>query len=938
MRRITSWIATVAIVIALAPAEAQERITIPSPDGGSIHADLRGKGPRGVVLAHGGRFNKESWRDQAEALAKAGFQVLAFDFRGYGQSTGPGQQDVFTAPLYNDVLAGVRYLRQKGATTISVIGGSLGGGAGADATIVAEPGEIDRLVFLGGSFGGLPPERMKGRKLFIISRDDASSDGPRLPGVQRAYAKIPEPKSLLILDGSAHAQFLFQTPHAERVMREILDFLNDASAKVDFQREVLPIFREHCHSCHGAAQQMGRFRLDRRRDAMRGGSIAVIAPGTSTGSRLYHKITSTKYGTQMPPTGPLAAEKIDVIRRWLDQGAPWPDEVAGDIAPPAIDADTARMLDALRSGDSGTFRRLLERRGAGGAHAAKLLLGAVLYSDAGTLGLMLKRGADPKLRNEVGATALIWAVSDLEKTRLLLDAGAEVNAKSAEGQTALSIAAARVGSAPVVRLLLERGAKLDASERSPLNDAASLGQLETMRVLLDSGQAKGAPPVAAAIGARCRECADLLLKSAKPDDLTRWTLSVAGRAENADLLSLLERGAEAKGRDGEGRTPLIKLASFERASAEAGRALIARGSDPSAANNKGETALDIAARHGDTELVRALRSMGAQARHSTGPALDRKPSPADSPKSALERSMPMIQRAGDVFIQKSGCVSCHHNSLASMSVAAARKAGVAVDEEIARRQWRTIRPYLEAWRERAMQGIGIPGGVDTVNYLLLGLAFDNYPPDAATDAMAHYLLGRQRADGHWAVQGHRPPLEASDIQVTATAMRAIQVYGPKPHQAAYADSVRRSGAWLASAESRSNEDRAFQLLGMAWSGAGRKAMRGHADKLLAEQRADGGWAQLPSMASDAYATGQSLVALREAGALEPGQAAHRRGIKFLMDSQYADGSWLVRSRSIPFQPFFETGVPFGNDQWISAAAINWAATALAGSAMAQSGK
>jgi len=49
---------------------------------------------------------------------------------------------------------------------------------------------------------------------------------------------------------------------------------------------------------------MGNFRLDRRRDAMRGGSIAVIAPGTSSGSRLYHKLTSTKYGNQMPPTGP----------------------------------------------------------------------------------------------------------------------------------------------------------------------------------------------------------------------------------------------------------------------------------------------------------------------------------------------------------------------------------------------------------------------------------------------------------------------------------------------------------------------------------------------------------------------------------------------------------------------------------------------------------
>jgi alpha-beta hydrolase superfamily lysophospholipase len=177
-----------------------------------------------VVLAHGGRFRKESWKPQAESLAKAGFRVLAFDFRGFGKSRGPGDSDMFTAPMHLDVLAAVRYLRKNGAKTVSVIGGSFGGGAAADASIASQPGEIERLVPLAGT-GNLPPEKIKSSLLEIVSRDDANDDGPRLPRVRSWFDKAPEPKQMIVLDGSAHAQFLLETEQADRVMKEILRFL-----------------------------------------------------------------------------------------------------------------------------------------------------------------------------------------------------------------------------------------------------------------------------------------------------------------------------------------------------------------------------------------------------------------------------------------------------------------------------------------------------------------------------------------------------------------------------------------------------------------------------------------------------------------------------------------------------------------------------------------
>jgi pimeloyl-ACP methyl ester carboxylesterase len=79
-----------------------------------IYADVYGQGERGLVLAHGGRFNKESWSKQAREFAAAGFRVAAIDFRGYGKSNGPGQAGPLSAPLQLDVLAALRYLRKNG--------------------------------------------------------------------------------------------------------------------------------------------------------------------------------------------------------------------------------------------------------------------------------------------------------------------------------------------------------------------------------------------------------------------------------------------------------------------------------------------------------------------------------------------------------------------------------------------------------------------------------------------------------------------------------------------------------------------------------------------------------------------------------------------------------------------------------------------------------
>jgi ankyrin repeat protein/mono/diheme cytochrome c family protein len=712
--------------------------------------------------------------------------------------------------------------------------------------------------------------------------------------------------------------------------------------KVDFGRDVQPLFRQNCYGCHGASQQKNGFRLDRRRDAFRGGTGVVIGRGNGEASRLYLRLIGDRYGQQMPPTGALRPEQVATIKAWIDEGAEWPDELSGETPPTPPDANATRLMAALRAGNhraadtmSAADWPVANLKGPGGSTP---LMFATLYSDAATVAALLDHGADPNIKNDAGATALMWAVADLEKTRLLLDHGAQADPHSGDGRTPLIIAAGIPGALPVVTLLLDRGASVSSKgpglfgDTTPLLAATLSGDEATFHALIAHGadvNAGGPVPLGLALRAECRSCVEALLKSMNPALFTP-TMLLGGPPLGPALATnlMLDHGADPKAVDPDGRTPLMLAAASDALPVEAVKALIDRGVDVNVRSSKGETALSFAAQHGHTPIVDLLIAAGATAVPAPiAPAA--KPAPAASIRVAVERSVPLLQRSDVTFLKKSGCVSCHNNSLAAMTVAIARRKGLAVDDGTARQQSKLIGAYLESWRERALQGIGIPGDADTVSYLLVGLAAEQFPADSSTDAMAHFLKGQQVADGHWRILAHRPPIESNDIEVTAASMRALQVYGPAGNRAPYDHAVRRAAAWLAQAKPVTTEERAFQLLGLGWAQSSEDAIRVAGRALVAEQRADGGWAQIPSLASDAYATGQALVALAESGAISTADPAYKRGVQFLLNSQYADGSWFVRTRAVALQPHFETGFPYGRDQFISAAGSNWATMALA---------
>src|SRR5262245_18147257 len=112
-------------------------------------------------------------------------------------------------------------------------------------------------------------------------------------------------------------------------------FLAQTTEKVDFARDVLPIFQQNCLSCHGPSQQINGLRLDRRSSVIN--NRRYVVPGSVENSLLYGKLVGVpQLGPQMPPTGALRPAQIDIIKKWIEQGAEWPDSLANEIDLPPL--------------------------------------------------------------------------------------------------------------------------------------------------------------------------------------------------------------------------------------------------------------------------------------------------------------------------------------------------------------------------------------------------------------------------------------------------------------------------------------------------------------------------------------------------------------------------------------------------------------------------
>jgi ankyrin repeat protein len=637
----------------------------------------------------------------------------------------------------------------------------------------------------------------------------------------------------------------------------------------------------------------------------------------------------------------------------------------------------AGLVAAIRTADAPIVRKLLDGGAdvnARDADGNTPLILASFHASPECVELLIKNGANVNAANKAGATALIRAATSHDKTRLLVSAGANVRVRTALGNTPLILAARRAGNSQTVRLLLERGA--DATERndagvSPIISGAASGDVETVRLLLGAGAKADDCP--RSNDPRSRAFADsrtplmwaayhndvrmvllLLEHGADPNQSTYFGSPLSQTCwsdsfEAAELL--LARGANVNARDALANfTPLHWAAGTEPPRPHLVKMLLAHGADPNAAGGEPvgsfglvpQTPRLIAERRGRTAVVDALAAAGAKdppraekiatPQHALPDRLDHTTLIASAEKAlaALQTTAAQSRESFRRHVSNQDCASCHQQYLPMAAVGQARNRSVRLDPEAAREQIDALakltHPFFE--HEFITQTLFHPDPAPTFGYHLFGLVAEGVPPSATTDGLVHHLATIQASDGRWFNNVPRPPIQVTDVSATALAIQAIRHYGWPGRQEEFAAAVERARRWLWTVRAETNDEAVFQLLGLHWAGEPAAKLAVLAKTLKQQQRKDGGWAQLPTLDSDAYATGQALYTLAQFVKDPMTDPAWQRGLRFLLARQEDDGTWHVARRAFPFQPTMSSGFPHHRDSWVSAAATSWAVLAL----------
>jgi len=601
---------------------------------------------------------------------------------------------------------------------------------------------------------------------------------------------------------------------------------------------------------------------------------------------------------------------------------------------------TEPLFQAIEKSDSPALKRLLARgldANARDADGTPALMDAVLFADAASIKLLIDHGADPNAADKAGATALMWAVPDATKAKLLVDAGADVNAHSRNlGRTPLLIAAGFPGSVPVLQLLLDHGADIHAKDRRGLHAlgrAALSADVDVVRFLVEHGCDPNEPGYGSNVRYARHYLPTLEYLLSKGANVDKDAIATAVHWQDPQLIGKwIERGADVNARVAPySRTALMTATASEQAGAPTVKLLLENGADPNAEDLDGERPLDWAIYRDDRDKIAVLEKFGATRGH--GPRQKAYPEPQPGgiadPRVSVERAVNLLLPAAPVSYQKRACISCHSQALVAMAAAEARRRGMAIDEAMEQTNLKQIETSYKLVGDLAMQGDQPGGDIIAIGYSMMALAAERHPFDKMIAQLIHAASALQMPDGSWTPNGvSRPPME--DTLVTATAMgaRALTLYPMAGRKGPVAENISRARRWLWVTDAHSAEDRSMKLMGLVWTKAARVQIDAASHQIVSRQLSGGGWAQRDGMTPDAYATGLSLYALHIAG-VPPTDTSYQNGVRFLQQTQYQDGSWLVKTRSYPTQPYYETGYPFGNNQFISAGAASWSALAIA---------
>lgn len=628
------------------------------------------------------------------------------------------------------------------------------------------------------------------------------------------------------------------------------------------------------------------------------------------------------------------------------------------IASAPAQSDTIAIFGVIRSNDLGALKilardpqniRAADRLGNTPLHYA------ALYGSAESVRILLDAKADPNAVNSQGATPLLLGSWDSSRALLMLKKGAKANVATHNGRTPLMVAVSTYGNSTTVKRLIESGAQVNAidSEGSDaLMAAASYADEDTIRLLLSHGadpkrtDKSGFTALLNTAYRRDDSRVKLLLDAGADPNAANTagptvktgplalvhipTLQPAVVLAPQSVADLLRAGARVDEKDIRGVTPLMMAVADDHADLAVIRKLIAAKADVNARDKNGESVLDWALKYNNPEIVSALRASGAkEAAPWRAPSAFlggfKRPTPAE----ALTRASELLAASSQGFFVASGCVGCHHQPMGARVYAAARDAGAPADERLKKLYLDGITAMRPTLQTRLAVLTELGGDNDPLLYNLSALADLKQPPSPDTDLLVHAMAVSQQPDGNWVASGGRSPLSEGSILLTSMAVRALATYGWEARADEFTARRQHGLQWLLTARAITNPERAERLMGLYYGGAEPEIVARAARDLSERQRPDGGWSPNPWLDSDAYATGIVLRALNVTGFVPVTSSVYSRGVDYLLRTQFPDGSWYVRSRAIKFQPYFESGFPFGHDQWISNAATAWAAMALA---------
>lgn len=297
-------------------------------------------------------------------------------------------------------------------------------------------------------------------------------------------------------------------------------------------------------------------------------------------------------------------------------------------------------------------------------------------------------------------------------------------------------------------------------------------------------------------------------------------------------------------------------------------------------------------------------------------------------RKAVTKGLSALALGTEGFENKKSCFTCHNQTLPMLAQATAQKHGFSIRKKILEEQTRFTHEFFQDREDSLKKGTGIGGRSMTVAYGLWALDVVDWKQDDTTQAMVAYLLKTQKEDGSYFRSKTRAPLEDSPATSATIASYFLQKFAPPNRTKETKESIERSRKWLLAFKPTRQEDFNSRLWGLSELDGPKEEIEKARQAILDRQRKDGGWSQLSDMESDSYATGQALWMLQETGTSASSEA-YQRGVAYLLKTQREDGSWFVATRSKPIQTHFESGFPYGKDQFIAICGTSWAVAALA---------